>query len=199
MANIDAPFGLRPVRHLNGNPWNGSTQRCLIEDANDQVFFIGDPVIVTGTAGADDTSGLPVIDIAVETHSNGVYGVIVSFDPDQDNLTLKHHVAETAGYANVCIDPDVIFIIQDNAGAVLDGGCISGNALLESATAGSTVTGLSGWELDAAGVGADVTYPLQIMQKYQVEGNDMGNNCIWEVIITNHTLRNISTTGGLGI
>ena len=199
MANVDAPFGLRPVRHLNGNPWNGSTQRCLVEDDYGVALFIGDPVIVTGTAGADDTSGLPVINIATEAHSNGVYGVIVSFEPNPDNLTLKHIPLSTGGYANVCIDPDVIFIIQDNAGAVLDGGCISGNALLESATAGSTITGLSGWELDAAGVGADITYPLQILQKYMVEGNAMGNNCIWEVIISNHTLRNAAATGGIGI
>jgi len=204
MANKDAPFGLRPVRNLNGSPWNESTQRCLIEDDYNQALFIGDPVIVTGTAGADDTSGLPVINIASAGDTNSIYGVIVSFDPDPTNLERKHHAALTAGYANVCIDPFVVFIVQDDAGAVLDGDSISDNAVLASGT-GSTVTGLSGWELAAATTPAsNSSYQLLILQKHHVENNAMGNNCIWEVMISNHVLRggrSVGTTedGLLGI
>ena len=202
MANVDAAYGLRPIRHLNGNPWNGVTQRCLIEDDYDQALFIGDPVIVTGTAGYDDTSGLPVINIASAGDTNRIYGVIVSFDPDPTNLERKHHAAKTAGYANVCIDPDVVFTVQDDGGAVLDGGSISANAVLASGT-GSTVTGLSGWELAAATTpAADASYQLLILQVHQVEGNAFGVNCEWEVLITNHVLRGgqaANNEGALGI
>jgi len=189
MANIDAPHGLTPIRHLNGNPWNGATQRCLIEDDYAQALFIGDPVIVTGVAGSDDTSGLPVINLASAGDTNRIYGVIVSFDPDPTNLERKHHAASTAGYANVCIDPDVIFTVQDDGGAVLDGGSISDNAVLASGT-GSTVTGLSGWELAAATTPAsNASYQLLILGVHQVPGNAFGVNCEWEVLISNHVLR----------
>ena len=202
MANVDAPYGLRPIRHLNGNPWNGVTQRCLIEDAYNQALFIGDPVIVTGTAGSDDTSGLPVINIATGGDTNRIYGVIVSFDPDPTNLERKHHAAVTSGYANVCIDPDVIFTVQDDGGAVLDGDSISANAVLVAGT-GSTVTGLSGWELAAATTpAADASYQLLILQVHQKEGNAFGINCEWEVLITNHVLRGgqaANNEGALGI
>jgi hypothetical protein len=202
MANKDAPFGLAPIRHLNGNPWNGVTQRCLMEDDVDQALFIGDPVIVTGTAGVDDTSGLPVIILATAGDTYRIYGVIVSFEPDPTNLERKHHAALTKGYANVCIDPDVVFIVQDDAGATLDGGSISDNAVL-AATAGSTVTGLSGWELAAATTPtSDASYQLLILDKHHVVGNDMGDNCIWEVLISNHILRGggaVANEGFLGI
>ena len=202
MANVDAPHGLTPIRHLNGNPWNGVTQRCLIEDDYGSALFIGDPVIVTGTAGADDTSGLPVINIATGGDTNRIYGVIVSFEPNPDNLTLKHSPTLTGGYANVCIDPDVIFTVQDNGGAVLDGDSISDNACLVAGT-GSTVTGLSGWELAAATTPtSDASYQLFILQVHQVEGNAFGNNCEWEVLISNHVLRGggaVANEGFLGI
>ena len=202
MANIDAPHGLTPIRHLNGNPWNGVTQRCLVEDDYGTALFIGDPVIVTGTAGSDDTSGLPVINIASAGDTNRIYGVIVSFDPNPNNLTLKHIPVTTGGYANVCIDPDVVFTVQDDGGAVLDGGSISANAVLASGT-GSSVTGLSGWELAAATTpAANASYQLLILQVHQVVGNAFGVNCEWEVLITNHVLRGgqaAANEGALGI
>ena len=202
MANVDRPHGLTPIRHLNGNPWNGVTQRCLIEDDYAVALFIGDPVIVTGTAGSDDTSGLPVINIASAGDTNRIYGVITSFEPNRDNLTVKHHLASTAGYANVCIDPDVVFTVQDDGGAVLDGDSISANAVLASGT-GSTVTGLSGWELAAATTpAANASYQLLILGVHQVEGNAFGINCEWEVLITNHVLRGgqaAADEGALGI
>ena len=201
MANVDAPFGLKPVRHLNGNPWNGSTQRCLIEDDYGTALFVGDPVTLTGAAGSDDTTGLPVIQIATAAHSNSVYGVIVSFEPDPDNLSRIYLPATTGGYAHVCIDPDVIFIIQDDGDEDLDGSDIGANALLNSTgDSGSTITGLSGWQLETGTVTADTTYQLVILQKHHVEDNAMGANCIWEVLISNHVLRRIAAaTGQLGI
>jgi len=47
MANIDAPFGLRPLRHRNGAPYNGAVNPYYI--AGDvAALFIGDPVVKTG-------------------------------------------------------------------------------------------------------------------------------------------------------
>ncbi len=125
---------------------------------------------------------------------------IVSFEPDPDNLSRTYLPATTGGYANVCIDPDVIFKVQDDGDEALDGSDIGANALLNSGTAGSAITGLSGWELDTTTVQADTTYSVTILQKHHVEGNDMGVHCVWEILITNHVLRRIAAaTAILGI
>jgi len=203
MANRDAAFGLKPIRHLNGTPWNGVTQRCLVEDSDTTAVFIGDPVIVTGTAGSDDTSGLPVVTVATAGDTNRIYGVVVSVEPNPDNLTYKHIPASTGGYVNVCNDPDVIFIVQDDAQATLDGGSISANAVLAAGSGGSTVTGKSSWELDASDApAADASNQVLILDIYKAPNNALGDNCIWEVLISNHVLRGgqaANNEGALGI
>jgi hypothetical protein len=201
MANIDAPFGLKPVRHLNGNPWNGQTEKCYVEDDNSNNLFVGDPVIYTGAAGVDVTTGHhKVVTIATEATENRIYGVITSIDPILTDLSKTYLPSTTGGYVNVCVDPDVIFIIQDDGDAVLDGDSVGAQAVLESGTAGSTVTGLSGWEMDTTDTPAtDQSNQLLIMAVHAKEGNAFGANCIWEVLISNHILRAFDATalGGL--
>lgn len=203
MANIDSPFGLKPVGHLNGNPWNGQTKKFLIEDDDSNAYFIGDPVVVEGEAGADDTTGIyPTIVIATDTTSHPLYGVITSFDtigPTGLRQETPYNPAYTSRYANVCVDPDVIFIVQDDeATTALTGDVIGNNALLESATSGSTYTGLSGWELDASSVGTTSTDTVLILNAYPVHNNTIGLiHCIWEVIISNHMLRCQALTTGV--
>jgi len=204
MANVDAPFGLRPIRHLNGNPWNGKTEKCYVEDASTTAIFVGDPVIYTGTACSDITQGFwKVVDLATDADTNRIYGVVTSIEPILSDLSKTYIPARTGGYVNVCVDPDVIYAIQDEGATALDGDSIGANAVLESATAGSTVTGLSGWELDTGDTpGADASNQVIIMGVHNQLGNDFGVNCIWEVLISNHVLRGgIAATneGALGI
>ena len=40
---VDAPFGMRPLEHWNGNPWNGATRILCTEDGNDAIYM-GDPL-----------------------------------------------------------------------------------------------------------------------------------------------------------
>ena len=50
MANDNAPRGLIPVR-LDGAPCNsGAVNAYLVAEADTTALFIGDPVIITGTA-----------------------------------------------------------------------------------------------------------------------------------------------------
>ena len=192
MANVDQAFGLRPVHHLNGAPWNGQTKRMLIEDTYDTALFVGDPVIVTGTTPADDDSGIyPSIQIATAGSGNPIYGVIVSFDIiGGTNLREEtpYNPAYTSRYANVVVDPDVTFIVQDDAGATLTGADIGGNCNLASGS-GSTITGWSAWELDASAIGTTAADQLVILSVWPEEGNDLGDNCVWEVLISCHALR----------
>jgi hypothetical protein len=89
MANTDAPFGFRPIRHLNGNPWNGATEKCLVEDAYSENIFVGDPVIYTGTAGADDTTGhYKAVNLATEGDGYPIYGGPVPHVPEPATMSL---------------------------------------------------------------------------------------------------------------
>ena len=203
MANPTTAFGMRPIRHLNGNPWNGQTRKYLCEDAYGTAMYIGDCAVLTGTAPSDDASGrYPAIQRVTVGTTNTILGVITSFDPIDtfgNEHTQVYRVASTSRYANVCVDPDVVFIIRDDAGITLDGAASTKNAVLIEGTA-STATGLSGLLLDAGTTDAPAATAadqLLIIGVWPEPNNTIGANCIWEVIISNHAYR--VQTGILGV
>ena len=203
MANLDAAFGFKPIKHLNGNPWNGVTEKCYVEDATSTAVFVGDPVVYTGAACSDITQGYyKVVTHATAGATYRIYGVVTSIEPRLEDLTKTYLPGSTGGYVYVCTDPDVIYIIQDDGGVVLDGGSVGDNCVFASGT-GSTDTGLSAWELAAATTPAsDATYQGIIMAVHNKENNGFGINCIWEVLISNHVLRSgmaAADEGALGI
>ena len=53
MANSNTPMGLRPVRHRNGAPYNGAATRYFVPASDGTALFLGDPVVVAGSADAD--------------------------------------------------------------------------------------------------------------------------------------------------
>ena len=89
MANpSSAPFGFRPVRHIDGSPWNGQTIRCYISSSYATALFIGDPILLTPTlAEKDATAKYHTINISAGTTGTIIRGVITSFEPLPDNLT----------------------------------------------------------------------------------------------------------------
>ena len=185
MANIDAAFGLRPIRHFNGSPWNGATKKYLVEDNYGTAVFVGDPVAITGSAGSDDALGhySPVNVISGNSDAEVITGVVTSIDPILTDLSKTYIPASTGGYVNVCVDPTVVYAIQDDASATLDGDDIGMNALIVTGT-GSTVTGLSAFELDAAETPTNnASYNCTILGVHNIEGNALGVNCIWEVLL----------------
>lgn len=204
MANVQAAFGLRPIRHLNGNPWNGATERCLVEDNYATAVFVGDPIIYTGTATSDDASQhYKAVNVATEGDTNRIYGVVVGIEPNRDNLSRTYIPASTGGYVYVCVDPDVIYAVADEGGANLTGDAIGANAVLEAGSGGSTVTGLSSWCIDTDDTpAADASNQVLIMALHPKDDNEVATYAVWEVLITNHVLRGgiaANNEGALGI
>jgi len=208
MANPDAPFGFRPVRHLNGNVWNGGTIRCYVSASYATALYVGDPVLLEPTqANRVTTVRCPTVIQSALT--SGIYclGIITSFQPDPDNLSLQYRPASTARFCNVCVDPDVVFHVRDDGGAILDENTIGGNAVGINTETGNDITGISGFEMDAGTTTApaeNAIYPLFILGVADIEGNDFDcvadTRMIWEVIINKHQLRPVSVTGGgLGV
>ena len=211
MANVDTPFGLRPIRHRNGAPYNGAVNPYYLRSDYAVATFIGDPVVKTGTSnlvavsaagGGDfDIGTLPTINKATAGATNRITGVIVGFAPLPNDLTKQYNPASTERVALVCDDPDVIFEIQSDG--ALSAAQVSLNAVLIYTSSGSTVSGLSGAELDsgtATAPAADATYQLMIQRASNTPGNDItAAYCKVEVMISNHSEASGSTTTSTGI
>ncbi len=211
MANTDTPFGLRPIRHRNGAAYNGATNPYYINSTYATALFIGDPVIkVAGGSNAAfvsapgvgefDIGMLPEIEKATAGDGNRITGVIVGFAPLADDLTKQYNPASTERVALVCDDPDVIFQIQSDG--ALAASSMGLNAVLIYTNGGSTVSGLSGVELDsgtATAPSADASNQLLILRTANIPGNDVTAAwCKVEVLINQHT-QNQGTVGTLGI
>ena len=181
MANVDAPSGFRPVRHLDGRSWNGSTRMYLVPSADSTALFVGDAVKPGGTAGAAgtvvngiDVEGMNTVIQAAATNTN-IVGVVVGFLPDPDNLMRKHRAASTNRIALVCDDPTVIYEVQeDSVTNTIIGDDIGENADIIVGT-GNTTTGMSAMELDSSSHTA-ATATLRIMGLVKRPGNNIGDN-----------------------
>lgn len=203
-VNSTVAFGFRPIRHLNGSPWNGQTRKYLYEDGYGTAMFLGDAVKLTTTAPSDDPSGIyPAIERVAFTTSHPVLGVVVSFDKIDCSGNVHdevYAVASTKRYANVVVDPDVVFIIRDDGDTLLDGDDCTLNAMPIDPAAGSTATGLSGTMLDTGTTdapAADATNQLLILGVWPGPNNVLAINCIWEVLINCHAYR--CQTGMTGV
>jgi hypothetical protein len=190
MANPTGAFGLRPVRHFNGTPYNGQTVPCLCEDSYAVALFIGDPVLVTGaTAERDTTLRYPTVNVSAGTTGTIILGAIVAFDPYPDNLSLNYRPASTTRIAHVAMGRDLIFECRGNAGATPDKNIIWNNAGLIATAAGSTTTGLSGYHLDEGTTttpAADQAFPLLIVGISSRSDNEVGTSVIYNVILNTY-------------
>lgn len=195
MANRDAPFGFRPVRMLDGSPWNGAITPMVIPASDNTATFIGDVVNFTAaaslagvTVNGMNLEGVPnVIRSGSGTVGQNTAGVIVGFLPDLTNLNLKYRLASTLRVALVCLADGVIFECQEDATTTPLPAASANLNIPYSTTAGSTTTGVSKMELVSASAAATATLPLRLLglskrlgNAYNTAGADT-DNAVWEV------------------
>lgn len=197
MANNDAPFGLRAIGHPSGLS-KARVTAYYVPATYGTALFIGDPVIKTGTSNTAEVdvvgSGrMPVgamaeVNKATAGDGNALTGVIVGVAANPDNLSRNYLPASTGGVVFVNDDPRTEFEIQaDGAIAAAQVGL---NAVLIYTHSGSTVTGLSGVELDTTSdvPAADTLNQLTILSVVPRTDNEAGSaytKC--RVRINNHT------------
>lgn len=194
----DTPFGLRPVQHLDGSPWNGKVTMYLCPAADGTAIFVGDPVKSGGTAGAAgvtvygiDCEGIATV--AAAAAGDTLRGVVVGFLPLQSNLETLHRAASTNRIALVCDAPDVVYEVQEDSDASsLAAADMGENADIVYA-AGSTVTGRSAVEIDSSSHVA-TTAQLRILGLYKRVNNKFETNAKYLVMINEHELK---TTAGV--
>jgi hypothetical protein len=182
MANIDAPFGLKPVSNLSGAPWNGATRRCRVDDTA-IALGIGDAVVWNG----EGVTAYPEVIEATVGDGYPIFGVIVSLEADPTNLERLYITTAGTGYVNVCVDPNVIYEIQANG--VVGAADIAANAPIVYDHTIDTVTGLSQTEMNST-TSTDASDQLIIIGAPDREDNDTTlTHANWYVLINAHSLR----------
>jgi hypothetical protein len=179
MANVDAAFGLAPVRHLSGNGYSRANVYTITSGLAENIFN-GDAVIITADGQNTPQTATEVNNIGefareAYTAADGSY-VYSQYWPTGTTATnIKAYVYD---------DPYTVFKVQ-SAGTIAQTNV--GNCADLVAGAGSTSTGQSGFE--SSGTMAAGTATVKILGLYETPDNAMGANAIIEVLINEHLLK----------
>lgn len=187
MANVSRVNGLRPVKHIDGAPWNGTLNRYFVAAADGTAIFQGDLVKLAATVDAVGTQG--VTKFVAGTDSAAV-GVACGFSINPLNLNSpQYRAASTAAYVLVADAPDTIFEIQSAVAPTPTD--LNSNAQVQDA-GGSTVTGQSGETV--ASYATTATLPLKVMGASQKVDNDI-TSANYKILVT---INNHQYSGGTG-
>lgn len=197
MANVNAPFGLRPVRYLDGRPYNGAVEYYFATGATG-VIRPGDPVVEAGSANTTEVQGyapgtLPTCTIALDGAGDPITGVCVAVLPvTRDSTVYRENstdriIAVARGY-------DLIFEVQADAGGTALAATDVGQFVVFKA--GTTSTLRSDWTLDTATApNTTVTFQGKLMGFGKGPKNEIGAYAVAEVLLNNHTLINVTDAG----
>jgi hypothetical protein len=159
-------------------------------------LFIGDPVtLVAGGSNASEITvpgagtfppgTLPNVEVGAA--GGPIVGSIVAFAANPDDLSKNYSPASTEAVVFVADDPDLIFEIQEaSGGTALTAADVGLNASFVAGT-GSTSTGMSGYELDNSTEATTAGLELKIIAMSNKTGNAIGEHCVWEVKINDHS------------
>lgn len=191
--NADRPNGAIVKSLFSGSPNSGVT-RDFVLDGSHAAIYRGDFVQMTADGFLD-------VYAAGETH---VIGVCTGVEIDRGLSAFTEHpgyaAANILATIKVMVQPDAVLELQEDGdtdpieladiGAnfeIIDGG-------------GSTVTGVSGMELNSDSHATTATLPLKLLQLTQREDNVQGDateadttHARWDVTFNIHSFRN--TTG----
>lgn len=196
MANTFAPFGLSPVRRIDGASWNDQVTTRMIAAANGHKFFRGDPVIQLASGYID---AVAIGSIA----AGGTLGVFLGCEFQATASGTPWSSSYQAAQAQdtkafICMDPMLVYRIWVGTGAASASGGpavfadIGGNYNWQMGT-GNALSGISGAYLDYASFNTTNTLPLTIIGIVQdppgMNGTDVttaGN--LVEVTLNQHVL-----------
>lgn len=194
MANTDAAYGLKPIRHMTGGEIR--LDEYPIASGYATSIFTGDPVlqhsdgtliIAVGTAGTPSVQTFGVFQGVEYTDSTGA----VVFKPYWPASTTATNIK-----AKVITDPNVVFAIQSDATGVAAADV--GQLCDVEIVAGSTKTGKSGTNLDMSTGSGTTGKHLRILRIIDDGENVAGAYADVEVVWAEHALKGVvSGVGGI--
>lgn len=187
MANTNAPFGLKPVKHTNGAPWNGQANLYYIPSGDTLAYYIGDVVaatntgdvatgtpgaILVGTRGSTTTSGVTRGVVVGIGTAGGTAGFAAPLGADATNLesTFVPATKTKAYYIWVADDPTLIFEAQTNtiASTAFNENCGIAVGLAPTAPVNQSLTTVTGGSATTTS-----TLPIKIMGAPNRPDNDL--------------------------
>jgi len=188
MANVNAPFGLRPLRKLGG----GNISQSVYGIATDYATAIYDGDIVKLAATSRNVEKAA----ADTTNAIGVFKGCSYVDSTGKNVFSHHWPGVSDGKTNiqafVVDDPHVIFECQADACAASEIGVLGD----WNVGTGNTITGMSGLYATVTGVTATTGEPLRVLRLVEREGNDYGAYAKIEVMFAEHAYLSIAAGAG---
>ena len=195
MANTDTPMGFKPVKYIDGSPYDGKARVCKVETSETDRIGLYD--LVT-PAGSGDATGMYMSVTRSAAGEEDILGSVIGFGDtpymafDPDDLNMRYGTGSTAYYVWVADDPDLLFLCQDDASATLTYANVGENADIAVANC-STTTGLSAMELDASDATGGVAN-MRIEGFYNDPSNEVGSTHAKLLVrINEHAYKN--TTG----
>ncbi len=201
MANVSSISGFKPVKHLNGSPYNGQANLYYVASAADEIL-VGD---LAKLGGSGDTNGVPSADLcgASDVPIGVVVGIINSkLDPvgkmstgsiSLDVPAVNQIAASAAGYILVADAPDLVMEVEASNGtpAATDIGL---NASHANGTRSST-TRTSPAYLDFGTEATTSTLNFNILGGVQRVNNEIGASMKLLVRFNVHQFGSVGTTG----
>lgn len=156
MANVNAPNGFRPLGRSDGAPLGGNLHTYRIASAYNTNIFLGDTVkFLTSGVIALAAAGDQMRGVFMGCKYLDAAGVLQASKYWPANTALFNGSAQNS-FALVIDDPNMEFEVQMNAAMANGQADIGANYQLSAGT-GSTLSGLSGQQLNYASLttGAD--------------------------------------------
>lgn len=209
MANTNAPFGLTPVKHLDGSPWNGMVNLYLIDSGDTAAYYIGDAVKSASGVAGDTLTGAPAVTLygtrnAAST-SGAMRGVIVgigsapgtpggafpqAFNPADLSQTFIPVTKTQDYYVWVADDPSTVFEAQVDS---LASAPYNQNVPLFVANAPTAPKFASDSYAQGSAVNTTQAFPLKLLGAPWREGNDLSGAATYAKVyvkINQHELAN---------
>lgn len=166
MANVDNPRGFWPIRHLSGGEIRTNTYTLT----TGEIMYEGSLVIAT-SAGTVSEAG--------DAATTDIIGVSASFVDDSASAGGKT--------VEVYDDPMIVFGAQVESAVTPAAGNVF-NVADNTATAGSSTTGISGMEIDGLTTGS--AKAVLIIGLASEVNNAWGQHADVEVLINAHNYKN---------
>ena len=199
MATTAAPYGLKAVNLVGGQPYAGSTRQVKIASAYDTNIYNGSVVSIVAAGTVEIVDEVGTNASAFPAGTLGVFVGCSYTDPNtKQKLFSQYWPADTAAsdaVAYVVDDPDVVFQIQaDEACAQAT---LGSNIGVVNPTAGSATTGNSTMAADPTTIDVTDTIAFKIVDFVDSTTSSVGDT--YTDLLVKFNPKSHAYTNGTGI
>ena len=189
MANVQGPFGFRPIQSQNTSGYTGKTMEVLIRAADTNAYFVGDMIKLTGQQDEHviDGRSYPVATKAAAADTK-LQGAITGIKA-QELRTNQYAGYRPAGAQQdailvmVPVDRNCMYVCQEDS----DGGALSkdnvGKNIDFVVGAGNIGGRTSTSAIDSDTVNSTAALPLRLISYDAAIDNESGDYANWVVTI----------------